>query len=431
LKKGLPPAITLPSGARITLATTISDPTPRVRAEGAPLFSEVLAVFDEGDVVLGPSAVRDLALGDFHVVRALLTKAGFVEEEELEIDCANCSAKVTLRPCALLEVGPYIDGELDDEELDRVIELDIARDIPPIPLGRVREAKSVTLTKRSVEEALPLYAALAKDPFDITADVVRGLGIAALGPEKDAEKIAQALNECDDVAFASVTDLFLATHYPLRLGAIVFCEACKARNDVDAPYEREFAQSGHRRSLDSEALPLGERKPLPSFDGFAELAREIARPMLAGIPGEEVELVIDGGTPAVDDGGEPLLGSYVPPHPGDSTSPTRPPTVTLYFKTFEAIEKEDPGWDWEDELEETIEHELEHHVYFLRGDDPMDAQEREEIDREALRIVGKKEAGRRAITGFGDSLRDFVARTWPLWLIALIALLLTLAAQRE
>ena len=152
--------------------------------------------------------------------------------------------------------------------------------------------------------------------------------------------------------------------------------------------------------------------------------------MLADVPGDPVELVVEGGTAAVDDGGEPLLGSYVPPHPGDLGAPTRPPTITLYFQTFRAMWREDGPYDWEAEVHETVEHELEHHVSFLRGDDPMDEEERDVIRREGLRIVGRHEAGRRALVGFGDSLGDFMRRTWPLWLLALAAVLLMLLAQR-
>ncbi len=52
------------------------------------------------------------------------------------------------------------------------------------------------------------------------------------------------------------------------------------------------------------------------------------------------------------------------------------------------------------------------------------------IRDEAVRIVGRREAGRRAVEGFGASWRDFLARTWPLWVLALLALALTLVTQR-
>jgi hypothetical protein len=110
--------------------------------------------------------------------------------------------------------------------------------------------------------------------------------------------------------------------------------------------------------------------------------------------------------------------------------------VTIYYRTFEAMARQagqagqDGPFDWEGELRETIEHELEHHVYFLRGDDPMDEAEREEIDREALRVVGRAEARRRTLALFGQSVPEFIVRAWPLVLIAAVVLAITLAEGR-
>jgi hypothetical protein len=152
--------------------------------------------------------------------------------------------------------------------------------------------------------------------------------------------------------------------------------------------------------------------------------------MLDAVPGEPAQLVIEGGVAAVDDGGEPLLGSYVPPHPGHSDTPTQSPLVTVYYRTFRAMWDEDGPYDWEDELTETIEHELEHHIAFLRGDDPTDDEERAVIRNEAARIVGRREVGRRAIVELGASWTDFLRRTWPLWVLALLLMLVMLATQR-
>jgi ribosomal protein L40E len=249
-------------------------------------------------------------------------------------------------------------------------------------------------------------------------------GIVALGAERDAGRIATALAECDDPAFFAVGDAFLGTHYVARLGAVALCEECGARNDVDAPYERECGGESERES-ESEGESQGA---FPAFEGFAARARVLAEPRMAEIEG--IELVVEGGTPAVDDGGEPLLGSYVPPHPGDAGTPTQAPVVTVYYRTFRAMWDEDGPYDWDDELAETIEHELEHHVSFLRGDDPTDDEERAVIRDEAMRIVGKREAGRRALQGFGASWGDFLRRTWPIWVLAILALVFTLVTQR-
>ena len=60
----------------------------------------------------------------------------------------------------------------------------------------------------------------------------------------------------------------------------------------------------------------------------------------------------------------------------------------------------------------------------------MDDEERAEIRNEAVRIVGKKESTRRAAKDLASGLREFVVRTWPLWLVALVALVIALATQR-
>lgn len=401
----LPSSLALPSGARVKLRAREALEQPRARQQGEPLFSEVLALFDDGTVTLDGRDVRDLSLADFHVVRAVLTKHRFVDEEEIEIVCANCDEKLLARPCKKLEIGPYVDGELDDPELDTLEATGVAHDIEGLGV--------VTLRPRTVREAQALFATAAQAELDITPEVIAALGVEGVS--------AADLTECDDDAFAVLCELWLRTHYPHRLGAILLCPKCNARNDVDAPYERE---------LEPRVREVSEVAALPDFETFADRAQAIAEPLLASMPGEKVELVIEAGTPAVDDGGEPLLGSYVPPYAGGSDAPSRPPTVTVYYKTFCALEADEGAYDWEAELEETIEHELEHHVYWLKGDDPMDAAERDEIEREALRVVGKKEAARRELSSFKGSLADFAKRTWPLWLIALAVLALTLLSSR-
>jgi rubrerythrin len=104
--------------------------------------------------------------------------------------------------------------------------------------------------------------------------------------------------------------------------------------------------------------------------------------------------------------------------------------VTIYYRTFEAIAREEGPFDWEAELRETIEHELEHHLYFLRGHDPMDEEEHAEIDREAVRVVGRSEATRRTVASFGASIKEFFTRAWPLVLIGAAVLAISIAESR-
>ncbi len=421
----LPRRLTLPSGNVARLAAS-GPVVPRRRAPRAALFSETLEALDQavelernGEAMV----VRDLALSDFHVLRAAVMRGGLVSEPEVAVDCRNCNAALTLVPCEHLEMAPWIDGELGDPELDATLPFGEPHRLAfPVLLGRVRRATTATFEPRTVREALPLWAALARESLDLDAAVVVAMGLSTLGNERDPVVIARVLARASEAEFASVCDLFLDSHYPARLAGVVFCAACQARNDVDAPYEREFPRG-------AVAARVASPDDFPSFDVFATRAEAIGRPLLDGVPGEAVLLVVEGGTPAVDDGGEPLLGSYVPPHGGEGGLPSRPPTVTVYYRTFQSMWDEDGAYDWEGELEETIEHELEHHVYFLRGEDPMDDEERSEIEKEAVRIVGRREVDRRALESFGSSLSDFLRRTWPLWLIALAALVLSFAER--
>lgn len=430
--------LTLPSGRRVTLrpgsATAADKSDEREAPEGlfgaarAALAGGTVTVVDADDgATLHPD---DLALGDFHVLRGVLTKDGALEEPAVEITCRNCDAPLEVRPCASLEIAPWEDGELGDPELDATLPFGEPIEIPTIPLGRVRSASTVTFAPLTVRQAAPLFVAFEKGVPAITPAIVAAMGITALGNEEDPKKIAEALSACDDDAFDAVTDAFLASHYVLRLGGAVACRECGARNDVDAPYDREIAAVGPRPTAPpGDDVPAGD---FPDLAAFVERANDIAEPLLRATPeGGDIELVVDDGVPAVDDGGEPLLGSYVPPSRDGFGAHVAPPTVTLYFRTFRGVWDDEGPYDWEEELRETIEHELEHHVYFLQGRDPMDEAEHAEIDEEARRLVGTKESNRRAIKGFGESVKSFVVKAWPIFVILLLALAITLASQQD
>jgi predicted Zn-dependent protease with MMP-like domain len=361
---------------------------------------------------------------------------GFAFEEKVSFECKNCDATIVLEPCKALPLGPFRDRELSDEELDATLPFGEKHVIAQIPLGRARVATSVVLSARTAGQAAPMFEALGRaesagTALTIDREFVHAMGISRLGPETDAARIANALSECEDDAFASLTNRFLESHYPLRLGAIVVCDDCGARNDVDAPYEREFDHSGENIHHEADRANVErEQGDVPdaflSFDEFSERANEAFKRFSAPFPKDSIDLVIDDGTPACDDGGEPLLGSYVPGAPGGDGGIGTRPTVTLYVRTFRAMWKEDGPYDVGDEIDETIEHELEHHGHFLTGHDPMDEEERAEIAAEAARIVGKKELARGAARGLGKDMGEFVRRTWPIWLLALVALVLSL-----
>jgi predicted Zn-dependent protease with MMP-like domain len=46
--------------------------------------------------------------------------------------------------------------------------------------------------------------------------------------------------------------------------------------------------------------------------------------------------------------------------------------VVLYYGSFAAVAQEDPDFDWEDEIDETLLHELQHHLEHLAADDKLE-----------------------------------------------------------
>jgi hypothetical protein len=197
---------------------------------------------------------------------------------------------------------------------------------------------------------------------------------------------------------------------------------------VDAPYEREFdAWEDGAPAAQSNAASF------PDFDAFGEEARaafeERAGSGAPGLGGASIRLVVEGGVPACDDGGEPLLGSYVPPG-GDPTAPVGAAEIAVYYRTFRAIWQEDGPYDWHAEVVETIEHELEHHEGWLVGHDPMDHEERAEIERERMRVVGAAATVRQGLGALGADILGFVARTWPIWLIVAAITVAIMMSQR-
>jgi hypothetical protein len=455
-----PRAVQLPSGRVVELRLS-EQLAPRSPAAGAPLFSEVVDLFESGDVALhsdgAPLAVYLLELCDFHALRAILTAAGLLTEETLDLTCRNCDAPLAHAPCAAMPLGPFVDRELTDPELDARLDLMACHEIPPVRVGRSRMAREIRLAPVTVEGALPLFRALAAPELALTGDVVRAMGIAELvgetGGETNPARIARALSAASDRAWSAVTELFLAAHYAPRLFSIALCPKCGARNDVDAPYDREFdappceprepradpredgspaAGSRPRSDPALAARPPSEdaSDELPAFDPFAERGRVIAKELFEAEGVTDVVFVADGGVPAVDDGGEPLMGAYLPGTAGEMGSPSRAHEITVYYRTFRAIWDEDGPFDWDAELRETIAHELDHHLAFLAGDDPMDDEERAEIRDEAIRVLGKRALVREGVRTFGEDALEFLRRTWPIWLLAAVATAIATLSSR-
>jgi len=408
-----PKRVHLPSGLAVAIEVR-GTPKPRERAPGAPLFSELLEIVASGDVKLlrgtEPVDVQALELRDLHALRAIATRLGWLTEEAVEIACRNCGEVFAHPSCAALELGPFVDGELDDPELDRTLDVSVAHAVPPIAVRGGATARDVKLRSVTVAEAAPLHRALRRRRLVVSDRVVRAMGIESLGPLRDARRIAAALAPCSDEAWEAIGDLFLRAHYPPRLSSTALCPKCSARNDVDAPYEREFEPSRITGQSNAEVFP-----DVDAFDVHARAAFE----RIAGTTTAQVTLAVDEGVPDCDDGGEPLMGAYVPPG-GDASAPVGAGQITLYYRTFRAMWDEDGPYDWEGEVDETIDHELEHHDGWRVGHDPMDDEERAEIAREQARVVGRKAMARASVGALGADIGGFLARTWPIWLIVAV-----------
>ena len=405
-----PKRVHLPGGLVVAVEAR-ETPRPRERMPGAPLFSELADLVASGDVTLlrgtEPLSVPSLELRDFHALRAIATRLGWLPEEPVVVACRNCGQAVSHLPCAALELGPFVDGELDDPELDRTLDLTVSHAIPPVRLTGGATAREVKFRSVSAADAVPLHRALRRRRLVVSERVVVAMGIEALGPARDARRIAAALARCSAEAWEAIGNLFLLAHYPPRLSSTALCSKCGARNDVDAPYEREFEPSRPTEQSNAQVFP-----DVDAFDARARASFERIAGPLAG----QVTLTVDDEVPACDDGGEPLMGAYVPPG-GDVSAPVGAGQITLYYRTFRAMWEEDGPYDWEGEIDETIDHELEHHDGWRGGHDPMDDEERSEIAREHARLVGRRTAARATVGALGADIGGFFARTWLIWLI--------------
>lgn len=79
------------------------------------------------------------------------------------------------------------------------------------------------------------------------------------------------------------------------------------------------------------------------------------------------------------------MGEYLDPGPADflGAGEGLGRHIAMYYGSFAAIAAEDPDFDWEDEIWETLTHELRHHVESLAGEDFL-VQDDEEQARHFL-----------------------------------------------
>jgi hypothetical protein len=360
-----------------------------------------------------------LPLKDLHTLRALYARLKKIDEPTVTVRCHNCHERFQVVPSSQLELGPYADGELDDEELDVSFDFDVTHVIPA--LDGSDGTSVIRLVPRTVAEAAPLHRALGKESgLRITSAVVSGMGIVELDGERDAKKIARKLRAASDEVWGAVADWFEIAHYPPRLDVIHECPTCKMKDPVPAPALREFSAAGEGSIARSGSF-VSPRE-------LKQIVREEADRIYAELGVRNIALSVIEGPAETDDGGVPLLGCYL--HAEPEALPPQPPEIRIFHRTFENMFEEEGPYDVRAEVAETLRHELEHHLAYLAGDDPVDDDERAEIGRELTQRVGKSEVGRRAAHAAKSSVTDFWQKTWYVWLIALAATLLTLLSQR-
>jgi hypothetical protein len=360
-----------------------------------------------------PLDPEQLALEDFHLLRIVLTRAGLLPEEPVTLSCENCNEPASIRPSERFEPGPYIDGELQDPELDEPFPFDKEHELPGL---------NVRLGKLTIAGTRPLHDAVDAGRLRVNAALVRAMGIESVDGITVAAVIARKLQRLDDAAWDALTDLFDAAYYGPRTRVWWRCEKCGARNEAEAPTLREFP-----------AVPLPRpNEPVAGFpdeDAFEALVRKHAPGIFARKGVRNLGLLVEVGVAECDSGGVPLLGSYEPGEPEASGVPAASPEIRLYYRTFRAMYADEP-YDLEAELAKTIEHEVDHHLAWLSGHDPQDEHEQEEIANEQGRMVGKSETTRRAAAAAGGDLMEFVRKTWLVWvLVAIVSLAAVLASK--
>jgi len=405
----------LPSGlvVRLSHAAAARAPAP---SEPVGNCLHALAILEAPGVVMTddqkPLDVQGLSLRDAHVLRAFLGYAGLVPDEEVELPCENCDKPFRVKPSSLFEVGPFVDRELGDPDLDAPFKHDEAHTIPRVLVAKER-ARTIRIAPRSVRDALPLWHAESAEVFRFTPAIVTAMGITALGRERRASVIAEALMHAPPNAYRAIADLVYQAHYSARIVGAHKCTECGARNDLEVLPVREipYDTTESRR----------KQRPFPDIETFEKFVREAGKRIYRQRSVRNIDLIVDDGVPACDDGGEPLLGCYTPGNPDDLTGHPRWPEIRIFYRTFQAAHRDEPSFDVRAEIDETIDHEVTHHLHFLAGDDPLDDEERDAIVEENVRRIGKREAARRASKHFVDDIAGFFRTAWPLLVIAFVA----------
>jgi len=104
-----------------------------------------------------------------------------------------------------------------------------------------------------------------------------------------------------------------------------------------------------------------------AYEIFAEIPDEYR----SGVEGLEVTrgTVLHPTLPEVYTMGECLSEFYPSEYGGAGEVRSR---VVLYYGSFQAVARDEEEWDWDDEIWETITHEIRHHLEHLASDDALE-----------------------------------------------------------
>ncbi len=400
--------VRLPSGRAVVVSakgTAIADDVVDGRAMFAGRLRNAVArgAFEarDGDRTID---VEELVLRDFHALRHVAEDLGAIAGEAGSVQCPSCESEVEAwcGPDGLFDMDEWYGGKADEE--------------PPIKT-KLRNGEKIELTEVSAKEARALHRALASSSFRVTPSVARGLGVIAIGKERDPRRIARKLTTMSDADFDVVMTAFHDRAYSPRGYRPMSCAKCGNVCQVDAPFAREA-------SLIEEVF-AGSLEGMPTEKEFAERAFAIADEVYAAKGVDNIELVVEAGVPPVDIGGTPLLGSYEPLVPVGAALDAGDVgfRISVFYRSF-VRDYEQAPYDVEAELRETIEHEVDHHLAYLSGHDAVDEEERAEAERDVREVFGERRvklAQQRAAT---RGVREVAI----VFAVAVLALLGTIAA---
>src|SRR5262245_51179494 len=113
----LPKSLMLPSRRIVHLS---EKSPPRDVSRGQNLFAQEIHVMESKLTLKDEKGERvhvgALELRDFHTLRAILTKLEWIAEKDVEIACINCEENWKIKPCSTLELGPFVDREIQENE---------------------------------------------------------------------------------------------------------------------------------------------------------------------------------------------------------------------------------------------------------------------------------------------------------------------------